>query len=1046
VAVAVAVRLALDPVVAPGHFLFAFTLAIMAAARIGGFGQGLLASALSVPLAWYFFIEPRFVLGAKPSEVGSLAALAVAGVGISLLVGREPLLSHSRKERQSPSSFFRRMVLFGGALLVLAVLTSTLYSDIAREKDRQEWVAHSYRVLDAIQAVRSNLQDAETGQRGYVLTGDESYREPFLQALREAQSARQTLRHLTAGNPAQQEKLGALDGLVEAEFSELQRSMALRRQRGLDAALAVVRTSEGKRIMDECRADLHAMEETDRLLLANRTRAAEAQDARRRWALRLGSGSLLMLLVIAIAVIEWDSQNRELARQAASLGEQRLHLALDAANAGAWEWDPQTGDSIWSEELWNVLGLAPHSLQPSYEAWRQLVRPDDLARVEQATREAVRAETELIAEFRICDPHGKERWLMSRGRPVRNGEGRSSRLTGVLLDITGLKNAEQALRDSEEQFRTLANAIPQLCWMANADGWILWYNQRWYEYTGTTPEQMKGWGWQSVLDPGMLAEVLDRWKNSIATGEPLDMIFPLRGVDGVFRPFLTRVMPVRNRDGRVSEWFGTNTDVSEQRKVEESLRGSEELLRNFVRYVPAAVAMLDRDMRYLQVSDRWCADFSLKSGEILGRSHYEIFPEIPERWKQIHRRGLAGETLRSEEDCWEHAGGKQWLRWELRPWGDQSGKPEGVLIFSEDITGRKGIEATLQESEATIRTLLETAAQSILAVDQQGAVVLVNRMAEEMFGYQRSELLGMPLEKLLPERRRARHVSYRAEFAAHPRTRPMGVGIDLQGLRKDGTEFPIEVSLSTVQTGRGALAVAFVTDITKRKEAESALQRSENDLRALARNLLTAQEDERRRIARDLHDDVTQRLALLSIEIGKLAAGTPPPENEIGTRLRFFQSQARLASDEVRRLSHGLHPSVIEDFGLSTAVEEFCEEFGNAQGINLSFDGADADAGLSADGASCLYRVAQECLRNVAKHAGATQVLVTITNDGANVQLGVKDNGSGFCYDADRVSSGLGFVSMKERIKMANGALSITSQPGQGTEIVASVPLSGGLT
>ena len=278
------------------------------------------------------------------------------------------------------------------------------------------------------------------------------------------------------------------------------------------------------------------------------------------------------------------------------------------------------------------------------------------------------------------------------------------------------------------------------------------------------------------------------------------------------------------------------------------------------------------------------------------------------------------------------SGDPTWLRWEIRPWGERSGRPEGLLIFSEDITARKRMEATLRESEATIRALLETAAQSILAVDLDGTVVLANRMAVEMFGHGHSELLGMSLEKLIPERFRTRHFSYRTEFAANPRTRPMGVGIDLQGLRKDGTEFPIEVSLSTVQTSRGTLAVAFVTDITTRKQAETSLRNSENELRALARSLLTAQEDERRRVARDLHDDVTQRLALLSIEIGKLAAATSSSVDEIATRLRSFQSQARHASNEVRRLSHGLHPSVIEDFGLSTALEEFCGEFATRPG------------------------------------------------------------------------------------------------------------------
>ena len=138
---------------------------------------------------------------------------------------------------------------------------------------------------------------------------------------------------------------------------------------------------------------------------------------------------------------------------------------------------------------------------------------------------------------------------------------------------------ELASRDSEEQFRTLANAIPQLCWMANADGWIYWYNQRWYDYTGTTPKQMEGWGWQSVHDPKTLPNVLERWKASIATGGPFEMVFPLLGADGVFRPFLTRVMPAKDADGKIVHWFGTNTDISEQQKAEETLRESEERYR-----------------------------------------------------------------------------------------------------------------------------------------------------------------------------------------------------------------------------------------------------------------------------------------------------------------------------------------------------------------------------------------------------------------------------------------------------------------------------------
>jgi len=141
---------------------------------------------------------------------------------------------------------------------------------------------------------------------------------------------------------------------------------------------------------------------------------------------------------------------------------------------------------------------------------------------------------------------------------------------GVLArEIRRRRRAEAALRESVGLFRSLADAIPQLCWMANGDGWIFWYNQRWYEYTGTTPGQLEGWGWESVHDPAVLPEVVRRWQASIATGQPFDMVFPLRGKDGTFRPFLTRVMPVADPAGKVQRWFGTNTDISDRIRAEE---------------------------------------------------------------------------------------------------------------------------------------------------------------------------------------------------------------------------------------------------------------------------------------------------------------------------------------------------------------------------------------------------------------------------------------------------------------------------------------------
>jgi PAS domain S-box-containing protein len=164
---------------------------------------------------------------------------------------------------------------------------------------------------------------------------------------------------------------------------------------------------------------------------------------------------------------------------------------------------------------------------------------------------------------------GQIRWVGAHLYPVMDDAARVEDVVFVHFDVTEQKRAEAAVVESEARFRQLAETIPQLAWVARPDGHIFWYNSRWYEYTGTTPEQMEGWGWQQVHDPAVLPEVLERWKTSIATGQPFDMEFPLRGADGAFRPFLTLVAPLRDAAGQVVQWFGTNTDVTQQRRAAE---------------------------------------------------------------------------------------------------------------------------------------------------------------------------------------------------------------------------------------------------------------------------------------------------------------------------------------------------------------------------------------------------------------------------------------------------------------------------------------------
>jgi PAS domain S-box-containing protein len=188
------------------------------------------------------------------------------------------------------------------------------------------------------------------------------------------------------------------------------------------------------------------------------------------------------------------------------------------------------------------------------------------------------------ARLRLAD--GSPGPILLRCRPKREAVSQftilNEKIAELTREIVARRAAEEALRESERQFRMLIDSIPTLAWMARSDGWIVWYNRRWYEYTGTTPEEMEGWGWQSVHDPVTLPAVLERWRRSIATGQPFEMVFPLRGADGVFRPFLTRVVPIRNDEGSVTRWFGTNTDITAQREAEDTLRRLNEMLERRV--------------------------------------------------------------------------------------------------------------------------------------------------------------------------------------------------------------------------------------------------------------------------------------------------------------------------------------------------------------------------------------------------------------------------------------------------------------------------------
>jgi len=304
-------------------------------------------------------------------------------------------------------------------------------------------------------------------------------------------------------------------------------------------------------------------------------------------------------LAVAVAKYRTDEALKE--------NQSRLDLALKSAQMGVWSLDLIENTRHFDDQVCHLLGIDPAKFTGTTDEFLNAVHPDDRDILKAAMDRTIEQDAPYETEYRALWPNGSVHYIIARAKLFRDELGQPARVDGLIWDITDRKQMEDEVRESEERFRVMADSIPQLAWIAGADGYIYWYNQRWYEYTGTTPEQMEGWGWQSVHDTDALPGVLERWKESIATGKPFDMVFPLRGADGSFRQFLTRVLPVKNSDGEVLQWFGTNTDITEREQMENELRKSRDELEL---RVLERTAELNRYMAKLEQSNQALQDFA----------------------------------------------------------------------------------------------------------------------------------------------------------------------------------------------------------------------------------------------------------------------------------------------------------------------------------------------------------------------------------------------------------------------------------------------------
>jgi two-component system CheB/CheR fusion protein len=637
------------------------------------------------------------------------------------------------------------------------------------------------------------------------------------------------------------------------------------------------------------------------------------------------------------------------------------------------------------------------------------------------------------------------------------------RLAGYLSVALAKFRAEEELLESEEQFRTLADAIPQLCWTANADGWITWYNQRWYEYTGTTPEQMEGWGWQSVHDPVALPQVMERWQASIATGKPFDMVFPLRGADGVFHPFLTRIMPVCDQDGKVVRWFGTNTDISEQRKTEDALRQSEEQYRTLLNSLFEGFCIIEMffdvdnrpiDYGFLEVNAAFEAQTGLK--DVRGKLISELLPDNEAYWFEIYGKvALTGESAHFANEA------KALNRWydvhAYRVGGPDSRK---VAILFNDITENKRAMEELQESEKKFRTLFETMTEGFsineIICDEAGKpcdlrYLVLNPAFERHTGLKAAELAGRTVCELFPETEPLWIERYgKVALTGEPAHFEAWFG-------PLGRCFEI----SAYQTEPGRFAVVFI-DVTERKLAEEELQRAKE----AAEEATRVKSQFLANMSHELRTPMTGVLGMLDLALsGDLKA---EQREFICAAHASAHSLVRILNDilDLTKIEKGIFSIVEEPFSIRKSVENtfnILVPVAKRKGLELNFTMADDVPETLTGDQTRLNQILTNLAGNAVKFTEKGKVEISITAGGSApggrraVTFTVTDTGIGIPEDKKDLlfrefsqvdeshsrsygGTGLGLAISKEIVERMGGKITFTSEEGKGSVFSFCIP------
>lgn len=749
-----------------------------------------------------------------------------------------------------------------------------------------------------------------------------------------------------------------------------------------------------------------------------------------------------------VSCIFQDITDRKQAEHRLRQTKRELLEAQRLAHLGSWQWDVTTNTFTWSEELYRIHGLDPKMSPPPYEQISKLFEPASWDRLQSAMEEAVQTGLVRDLELEAVRPDGNKRWLAASGEAVRNAEGCVTYLRGTVQDITEHKRAEQAVQESEirerhkvKELETILETLPIAVMIAkDPECKTIIANRAGYELLRLAPGRNISKSAPREEQPNF--RILRDGNDVPAEQLPMQSAIrgrkPVFGItefvqleDGSQHEFVANAAPLLREDGTPYGAVGAVLDVTERNRTEQALRRSEEKFSKAFRQSPMALSLSScRDHRYIEVNETFEKITGFRHEEIIGRTPFDINIWVdPSERVELERRILSEGSLRNLEYQFRMKDGSIRTALSSAELIEIEGEP-CVLGVSADITEFKQTQQALLHEKNLTDTLLDTIPGILFLFDEQGKPIRWNKRAEEITGYLAEEIAQLNVLDF--------HSEATQELIAKTLRRGLDEGyaeVEAKLKLKSGKEIPFYFTGASLNIEGKRHLVGVGIDISARKHAEG-------ELKKLSGRLITAQEEERSRLARGLHDDTSQRFALLAMQLEQLGHNLPADQGEIRASLLDLHQQVSDLAADVHRLSRRLHPSLLDRVGLVPALRSMCDEVRRQNKIAVTFTTNDVPDRLPEAVSLCLFRVAEEATNNALRHSGASEIRVELAADSRQVRLRISDSGRGFELNKIETAEGLGLLSMKERLHQVEGELSIQSAPNEGTRIEARIPIA----